>query len=442
MKLAPFLLIGSVLANAAVVTTFALRPALAPPAIRDFFLSPSAKAEAESAARAQAQQAAAARARADAAHGLASQALLWSALQSDDLPTLIARLRAAGFPASLVRAIVTAQVHAQFSARMRALAREVEGTPFWKPRPTNSFSNPKYFEEMSQANRDRSKLLRELLGDDFFASSGLDPTAAQRRQFGELSKSKIDLIQRINDDYAEMLSQVRAATNGITLPDDRAKIALLEREKHADLAAILTPQELEDYEMRNSPVTMRLRTAFSLMNATEDEFRTIYRIQQQFSDQLYPAGGYSPGPDRMQQRHDAEAEIAAQLTTALGEVRTAEFLRAQNYEFQSLAQLVQRENLPLDAAVQAYDLRTSTAKESGRIFNDQNLTIDQKRAAMQTLAQNTKTQLISVLGSTAGAAYANSANWLKAIETGTYVRFEGTTTYFRPLSPMTMNRRP
>ncbi len=432
MKLPLLLLIGSVLANAAVVTTFALRPTLAPPALRDLFLSSSAEAEAESAARAQAQQAAAARARAGTARGLASQALLWSALQSDDLPTLVARLRAAGFPASLVRAIVTAQVNARFNARMKALAREVEGTSFWKPNPTNSFNNPKFFEELNQANRERSKLLRELLGDDFFASSGVDPTAAQRRQFGDLSKTKIDLIQRINDDYAEMLSQVRAATNGITLPEDRAKMALLEREKHADLAAILAPQELEDYEMRNSPVTARLRTAFSLMNATEDEFRTIYRLQQQFSDQLDPAVGYF-GPDQMQQRRDAETQIAAQLKTALGEARANEFLRAQNYEFQSLAQLAQRENLPLDAAVRAYDLRTSTSEESGRIFNDQNLTTDQKRAAMQTLAQNTKAQLIGVLGSTAGAAYASSANWLKAIETGTYVRFEGTTTYYRQL---------
>jgi hypothetical protein len=432
MKLAPFLLIGSLLANAALVTTFALRPALAPPALRDFFLSSSAKAEAESAARVEAQKVTAARARADTARGLASQALLWSALQSDDLPTLVARLRAAGFSASLVRAIVTAQVDARFSARIKALVRVVEDTPFWKPKPTSSFNNPKLFEEMNQASRERSKLLRELLGDDFFASSGVDPTATQRRQFGDLSKSKIDLIQRINDDYAEMLSQVRAATNGITLPDDRAKMALLEREKHADLAAILTPQELEDYEMRNSPITSRLQSALSLMNATEDDFRTIYRIQLQFKDLIYPTGDFFSS-DMMQQRRDAETQIAAQLQDALGEARANEFLRAQNYEFQSLAQLAQRENLPLDAAVRAYDLRTSTSEESGRIFNDQTLTTDQKRAAMQTLAQNTKAQLIGTLGPVAGAAYASSATWLKAIETGTYVRFEGTTTYFRPL---------
>ena len=432
MKFAPLLLVGSFLANAALVTTFALRPALAPPALRDFFLSSSAKAEAESAARAQAQQMAAAHAKADTARGLASQALLWSALQSDDLRTLLARLRAAGFPASLVRAIVTAQVDARFNARMKALVREVEETPFWKLKPTGSFNNPKFFEEMSQANLEHSKLLRELLGDDFFASSGADPTAAQRRQFGDLSKSKIDLIQRINDDYDEMLSQVSGATNGIMLPEDRAKMALLEREKQADLAAILTPQELEDYEMRDSPITSRLRPALALINATEDEFRTIYRLQQQFNDQLNPTGGIF-NSDLLQQRRDAETQITVQLKSALGEARTAEFLRAQNREFQSLAQLAQRENLPPDAAVRAYDLRTSTSEESGRIFNDQTLTTDQKRAAMQTLAQNTRAQLIGVLGPNAGAAYASSATWLQAIEKGVYVRFESTMTSFRPL---------
>jgi hypothetical protein len=428
------------LANAAFVTTFALRPALAPPALRNFFLSSSAKAEAESAARARTQQVAATRAKVETARGLASQALLWSALQSDDLRTLVARLRAAGFPASLVRAVVTAQVDARFNARMKAMVSQVENTPFWKPTPANSFYNPKFFEEMNQASRERSTLLRQLLGDDFFASSGLDPTTEQRRQFGDLSKSKIDLVQRINDDYAEMLSQVRAATNGITLPEDRAKMALLEREKHADLAAILTPQELEDYEMRNSPITSRLQSALSLMNATEDEFRTIYRIQLPFKDLIYPTGGGVFSSDQAQQRRDAETQMTAQLKSALGDERTAELLRAQNYEFRSLAQLAQRENLPLDAAVRAYDLRTSTSEESGRIFNDQNLTVDQKRAAMQTLAQNTQAQLVGVLGPSAGAAYASSATWLKAIETGTYVRFEGTTTYLRPLPPSNPSR--
>ena len=436
MKLAPLLLVGSLLANAAFVTTFALRPALAPPALRDFFLSSSANAEAESAARARAQQVATARTKADTARDLASQALLWSALQSDDLRTLVARLRAAGFPASLVHAMVTAQVDARFNARMKALVRVVEDTPFWKPRPTSSFNNPKIFEAVSQANRERSALLRELLGDDFFASAGLDPTAAQKRQFGDLAKSKIDLIQRINDDYAEMLSQVRAATNGIMLPEDRAKMALLEREKHADLAAILTPQELENYEMRNSPITSRLQSALSLMNATEEEFRTIYRIQQQFNDRTNPTGGVF-GAMMAQQRRDAESEMTPLLTSALGEARAAEFFRAQDYEFQSLAQLALRENLPLDAAVRAYDLRTSTSEESGRIFDDKNLTTDQQRAAMQALAQNTRAQLIGTLGPNAGAAYASSATWLLAIEKGTSVRFEPTITYFRPLPTST-----
>ena len=89
----------------------------------------------------------------------------------------------------------------------------------------------------------------------------------------------------------------------------------------------------------------------------------------------------------------------------------------------ALAQLAQRENLPLDAAVRAYDLRTSTSEESGRIFNDQTLTTDQKRAAMQTLAQNAKAQLIGTLGPNAGAAYASSATWLQASEKGVSIRF-------------------
>src|SRR5258707_692709 len=98
---------------------------------------------------------------------------------------------------------------------------------------------------------------RDLLNDPFFATD--DVSATQRRQFGNLSRQKVDSVQRIEDDYSEMTSAIRAAMAGITLPEDRDKLALLAREKHADLAAVLTPGELADYELRSSPITSLLR---------------------------------------------------------------------------------------------------------------------------------------------------------------------------------------
>lgn len=431
------ILAGSIVVNAAFALLFLSRPTLAPPFVRELFGLDSVGATVATSSDAQQSAARARQASLQAAErARENQAALWSTLDSEDLPTLIARLRAAGFPPAVVRAIVSARVDRRFNERMKALASTME-VAYWKPPVTNSFNNPKFFEERQQIYRDRSRMLRELLGDEALAAAGLDPTTAQRQQFGDLSKAKIEQVQRINDDYAEMISQVRAATQGIMLPEDRAKLALLEREKRADLAAILTPQELEDYEMRSSQITMRLRPALSLIDATEAEFRTIYRAQLPFADLLFPTDRGMFTQEIRQRREEAQKQVADQLKAALGQSRYAEFARAQHYEFQQLSRLTQRENIPIAAAVRAFDLRTSTSEESQRIANDRSLSNDQKLAAMQTLAQNTRTQLLSTLGPSIGPSYAQSATWLQAIERGAVVTFspDGTSTMFRSIAP-------
>lgn len=436
MKTLLVLLGLSLAANVAVAVASFLRPAAAPSALRDWFDREGAAARAAE-TRQRESRLAAARAAAETKRAATAQARLWSTLHASDLKTLVDRLRTGGFPPHLIRAIVSAEIEQRFSGRMNALMSTVIDTPYWRPAPTSSFYNPKFHEERQQIYRERAKLMRDLLGHDFYASYYTsDPTVAQRRQFGDLPQGKIDLIQRINDDYAEMTAQVRAASQGITLPEDRDKLALLEREKRADLAALLTPQELEDYEMRSSQNAMRLRTPMTYMNASEDEYRAIFRIQQKYADILYPpsAGGLSFTSDTFQQRRDATDQMNAEIARALGPARGADFERASSSEFRQMAEIVQRDGRSLNDAIRAYEVRDAASKESQRIGDDASLSAEQKRAALLTLAQNTRVQLESALGPTSGAAYTKSSSWLRALENGQIVSFSGSSTSFRPVS--------
>ena len=198
MKPFKILLAGSLIANVALVAVVVSNPSLAPSAVRDFFHLRDANAEAAAAQRAS--QRAAAEARAAIDRAATSRTLLWFAIASDDLPTLVARLRTAGFSAAVIRAIVTSQIDQHFRIRINELLGTVAETPFWKPEPTLGFGHLKYFETYNQISRERARMLRDLLSDDFFAATGGDPTAGQRRVYGNLSKAKIDLLQRINDD--------------------------------------------------------------------------------------------------------------------------------------------------------------------------------------------------------------------------------------------------
>lgn len=404
-------LAGSLLLNVAGISALLLRPAFAPPAVRDFLsqpIRPDVAAPAPPAAVRASKPAAPKR--------------LWPTLDAGgDLPTLVRRLRQAGFPAEIIRAMIMAELGARYDTRIRALFEPDAGTPFWKAGSSILTTGDNRMEVYGQLQRERAKVQRELFADPFFATD--DVSAAQRRQFGQLPRQKIDLLQRIEDDYAEMGAAIRSTTNGILLPEDREKLALLSRERRADLAAVLSPEELADYEVRSSPITSMLARQLGGFNPSDAEFRAIFQAQLAFGERLGP-GAFS-GSFNPQDRQAATQQLNDQLKASLGAARYADYLRETDSTYQQLARLVQRENLPADTALRAFNVRDKVAAESGRIVDDPALDPEQKRAALQSLADRTRTELLAMLGPNAGPTYIKviEPRWLNGVQRGNAVSF-------------------
>jgi hypothetical protein len=411
MKHPWFVFTLSLALNCVVVGAFVLRPSLAPTIVRETLHLGSKNG-----------QPAPAKAGA-AAPRSASPRKLWPLLATEDLPALISRLRAAGFPPEVIREIVGAEVDARYRPRIRAFSEPDPNVPFWKAPPTSFSMNSARLEEYQQLFRERSRVMRELLADP--ALAGDDSTAEQRRRFGDLPREKIDALQRIEDDYVEMMSAVRAAANGIILPEDRAKLALLAREKRADLASVLSPAELADYEMRSSPITGLLRDMLGEFRATAAEYRAIFDLHKAMNEKFPYNSGAGFG-NNFNERRQAQQELDSQLRAQIGEARFNDYLRESSDDFQQLRRLTQKESLPADTAVRAFDLRNSVSRDSLRIAEDSTLSVDQKRTALAALAQSTRSQLLSLLGG-AGPAYVKIVDnqWLSVVERGNAVTFDG-----------------
>ncbi|MEO7411980.1 MAG: hypothetical protein ABIZ81_01370, partial [Opitutaceae bacterium] len=341
-----FLIAISLALNLALVATFALRPKLAPPAFRDFF---SRDASSPTSTGSPAKPTTSKPAPATSARPL------WATLASDDPATLVARLRAAGFPASLIRAVVSSEVGARYNARIRALIEPDGSTPFW--RGSSSFSaGSARTEELMRIQQESTRVLRDLFKDDFFATG--EVSAAQRRQFGNLPPAKIDQLQRIEDDYAEMNRTLSAASKGVTLPEDREKSAVLAREKKADLAAVLSPAEFAEYTMRSSPITNMLSRQLGAFEPNEAEYRAIFQVQQSLNEQFpLNTSGNAISSANEEPRRAAQQQLEQQLRATLGDTRYADYTRETDREFQQLSQLALRDNLPSSATAQAYQLR-------------------------------------------------------------------------------------
>ena len=415
MKLPVVLLSVSLAANAALVATLALRPSLVPPSLRDYFFRAGSSAGSKVKAGADDTAASAAK---NAGKKETAHVPLWSTFEVGDLKKLVAQLQAAGFPAYAIRAVVEDRLRDKYEGGLRKILQRDPNTPYWKM-PAPGILDPSRVAEFRHLSNEYDQTLRDLLGGA--SREDGDVTSDERRRFGNLPVEKIDAATRVLADYDELAAQLRASMNDITLPEDREKLALLEKEKHADLATVLSPEELADYDMRNSIITNRLRPAMSLFHPTESEFRAIYNIQLPHVDVLYPqlTRGLPVAFDL-----DAQLALNDPLKAALGEERFTEYMRDSDRDYQNLVALEQEQHLAAGTAMQAYNLRQALAQESTRIAKDPALDYDQKRAALQTLAQSTRSQLVATLGPVASQTFLRNANiWLTMVENGSPVTF-------------------
>ncbi len=202
-------------------------------------------------------------------------AALWQKLGTEDLPTLVARLRAAGFPPSVVRSLIAGEVDARFAARRQAIIHEHADSPYWAtgthPMQGMEFKTMAALVELSA---EQKKMMKDLLGP----SADTEDSWKLRARFGKLSGEKYDAVTNVMADYGILRTKLLAEIGGFPKrPDDRDRMAFLAKEERADLEKILTPAEMEAYELRSSDTANLLRRELDAFKPTESEFRAIFR---------------------------------------------------------------------------------------------------------------------------------------------------------------------
>ncbi|HTJ78792.1 MAG TPA: hypothetical protein VL357_07320 [Rariglobus sp.] len=333
---------------------------------------------------------------------------VWKKLNPDAEPTdLMKRLRAAGFPEKIVNAIIAAQIHEHYAARRAALQTDTNA-PYWsKSWNWGMGTDSKNRAALRELWRDEKQELRSTLGDAY--ADNPDAQRMIQRQFGNISKDKVNTAQSIVEDYQDMASDIYQSANGMMLPEDREKIAFIESEKLKDLAGILSPEELENYELRSSQTANQMRWQLSAFAPSEQEFRSIFDLQHAF-DLQYP-NIRSSDEAANQQRAAAQTALQDQIKASLGEARYAEYQRAQDGNFQQLANLTDRLELPKETAVAVYDFSKDIQKRAQQIRSDKNLQGDAKNQALAALADEANTKVVASLGQRGFDAYKQNGGW-------------------------------
>lgn len=335
----------------------------------------------------------------------------WDGLRTEELPELVSRLRAAGFPPHLVRAIVAAEVQEHFAARRRDLVAQHPPRGYWKFGRNSPF-DADFMTAYRELGREQSRMLRELLGPEAVNYDDISLAFIQRR-FGDLPADKLDDMNRIARDYSDLRSEIYSRANGMMLPEDREKLAFLEKEERQDMATLLSPEELLGYELRSSNTASAVRSQLGAFQPSEEEFRQIFHAMRNVEAAL---GTLRGGYIEPQQRKQVHAAMLEELQGKLPPERLAEVDQAFDPEYQMPNRLVARLGLPASAARDLIAVQRDITQRAGAIRSNGELPAADRTAQLSALEREATARLSTTLGVSGLEAYRTyGGGWLRSL---------------------------
>jgi hypothetical protein len=160
-----------------------------------------------------------------------------------------------------------------------------------------------------------------------------------------------------------------------------------------------------------------MRTELSGFNPTEQEFREIFRLQRTYEDEMSAAfeglDDRLVGDIRAQATVDAKTALDGELREVLGAERFAEYQRVQDVDYQALVQLSDRLGSGAGLAERVYDMKLTAQRQRERVLNNPSFTYEQRRAALDALAQETANSVAAVMGKETFQSYRDAyGGWM------------------------------
>ena len=321
----------------------------------------------------------------------------WRQVESEDYRKYIANLRGINCPEETIRDIIIADVNKLFAARRTQIEVAPKEFKYWQADETRQWDDPVLRErqrKIQDLELERRTLIKDLLGVDYQqeAQKLVGGPSIFDRMYGFLPDDKRERVQGIVERSSLREQELYQEADGDLSAEQRAHLKKLREATRAQLAASMSPAELEEYDLRNSPSAHALRANLAGMELTADEFKALFRVRKAFDDRAEEAGGPAPDRDRDQKQLDD------QMRAALGEARFAEFKRAQDPDFQNLYRVAERYQLPPSAAAKLYDIKRSADEYRRSLETNNQLIGEQRYAALQAMATEVQRSVKEVLG--------------------------------------------
>ncbi len=228
---------------------------------------------------------------------------------------------------------------------------------------------------------------------------------------------KIAWAEQIKRDYDEIRKKVSAdyTAAGTNFPGGLQaflrQLALLEKEKHVDLAALLDPKELEDLEMRETTSGQLVQRLLGETAASEEQRRRVFRLQYEFDDRF--ALTFDISPPALLEREAARQALQEKICEVMGNDFFVSWLKGEGETFTQLTAFTEKQGLPAGAALDVWRAKNEFTLRRLELSARRDLTNEQLRAAQTQVRVNTEARLMAILGPGAlTVAYHEVLGWL------------------------------
>jgi hypothetical protein len=336
-----------------------------------------------------------------------------TALKGLDLGRWVKDLRAAGWPESIVRAVVVAEVNRELGVANASSA----GPDFWqRPSLLDGVACRERYQEVLATERQRDQKVQEVLGFEVGPFSNWVGREELRAALDFLPNLKQESVARLFLRTEAAANELQNLTAGVRTPEDYAQWKLIRAQYESELARLLTPEERAEFELRNTSTAQQLRQWMGF-EPTEAEYRALAHLGQPWLDAREETFGYvlqSAASDK----DKTQAELETKVRETLGDERYAMYRRSQEAEYRELLGVASREQWPPEAASQLYDLQKTAETQAQQIRSQAALNQDQRQEALIQLQSRIRQSAQALLGEAISSSYLNRpASWIESLGT-------------------------
>jgi len=323
----------------------------------------------------------------------------WSELESDDYPTFVANLRRIGCPEITVRDIIIADVNQAFAQRRATEVTSAE-SQWWKSEPDMNQTEIA-LKKMQEIDTERVALLTKLLGPNwnvnFTQPSERGTVTLDGSILGKIEPDTKLKVQELAANATRRASEYVDAQRAAGKKIDPLELAKIRSEHRAELAKVLTAEQLEEYLLRYSANAESLRDQLRGFGATPDEFRSIFRARDAVDNdiQLHYTG---TDANTEKTRANMEKMRDAAVEQTLGPERAALYRATADPLFREAQFLAQQSGAAPEKVLPLYQVQVEGARERARIQGDKSMTQAERAAAIRIVADQEEAARRKILG--------------------------------------------